>query len=373
MIGNQSLKPLFDNDLRVQDLFFDPRTDIIYFLKSIKNKKIKFSTRVKRPDVKKARRVANTELLKRLGRKKNRVTPLIADELTLWLKMKESEGLSYDTLNNVRRARLQIEEFWGDKFPHEITRDSLGHWYTFFKEAHPDIKMENAIKYMRNFCVYLAEKTHGDHPLLPAVPTIKDPDYKEIRAHRKKKKEKIFSHDNLTSILKTAESEEHELAALIMYTMATRVTETLSLRFDDEILLDLDPPLYRWTIGQNKADLWGEHALHLVLIPKLTALREQRRKEGTKLLFPQKGDNKKPLWEQQIDWEAWRKRADIGWHWTPHTFRHTALSLLFSDAKNQQAIICKLYRVSLPTAMETYIKPTKEAIVGMRNSIKVEL
>lgn len=389
---NQSLHSLFDNSqvppIRVVDFFYDARTRIIYFLKSIENKKVKFSTKITLPEeaseavaaIAKAKRFANRELTRRLAKKKVRLQSLIKDELELWLKVKESEGHKYDTLNNIRRAKRQIEEYWGEKFPREITRDHLTAWYTWWSENHPDIQMENAIKYLRNFCGYLAEKIVDEFPLLPAVPTIKDPGFREARARRQKKKERIIApaefhkiHKAATKISDVVSKEDAQLLVLFMYTMAIRVDETLRLRFDEEILLDLDMPVYRWRVGQNKADLWGEHAIHSSLIEPLRALRLRRNAQGTKCLFPQLRDNQKPLREQMVDWDGWRTAANLGWRWTPHTFRHTCLSTLFNDEKNPQALICKLYRVSLQTAMEHYIKPTQSGILKMQNAIEVSL
>lgn len=385
---SQSLKPLFEGPTRIVDFFFDAETRMIYFLKSIENRKMKFSTRIRledpeqspNPDIAKAKRFANKELTRRLQKRKVRVNTLVKDELELWIKVKESEGHKSDTLNNIRRAKRQIEEYWGSKFPHEINRDNLTEWYQWWSQNHPELQMENAIKYMRNFCRYLAEKVVNSYPLLPAVPTIKDPGFREARARRQKKKEHIISSSDFSKIHSAAPDisdfiihQDAQLIVLIMYTMATRIDETLNLRFEEEILLYQEVPSYRWRVGQNKADLFGSHALHSSLIEPLQELRTRRRQEGTNRLFPQGGDNQKAIREQYVEWEKWRTAANVGWHWTPHTFRHTCLSNLFNDEKNPQALICKLYRVSLQTAMEHYIKPTQSGILKMRDAIEVRL
>lgn len=372
MKGSQSLKPLFEGDVRVVDFFFDPRTEVIYFLKSVQNKKVKFSTKVKIPNIKAAKRFANAELTKRLGKKKGRITPLISDALADWVKVKESEGLEPLTMKNVLNARKQIEGFWGPYFPHEITLDTLPEFYAWFKREYPGQQMENAIKYLRNFCRYLAQKIHNGVPLLPAVPRISDPDYKENRAMRQKKKSNIFSREDFKRLYASGQGVE-KVVALFMYTMATRIDETLNLRFGSEVLLDHEPPLYRWSIGQNKADHWGEHELHPKLVPVLRRLKNIRDRQGTDRLFPQRFNKTKALRPQMIDWAGWRRRAGVGFHWTSHTFRHTCLSNLFNDEKNPQALILKLYRVSLVVALETYIKPTKEGRQKMREAIEVDL
>ena len=370
---SQKLEPLFDGSTRIVDYFFDPKTDIIYFLKSIENRKIKFSCKVKRPNTDKAKRFANKELRDRLNKKKVQLSTLIKDELDAWLKVKETEGISEATLIKVRSAKDQINEYWGSKFPEEITRDNLTDWYGWWRINHADIEMENAVKYMRNFSKYLAGKIVNGRPLLPAAPSIKDPRAKEIKARRKKKKENILSNADLVKIIEAAESPLHQLLALFMYTMATRIEETLSLRFGDEVRMDQDPPVYRWTLGQNKADLWGEHDLHPILIPRLLEIKKLRDAEGTNLIFPQKGDKKAPLKAQQIPWDRWRLAAGIDFHWTAHTFRHTCLSNLFNDEKNPQALICKLYRTSLAVALDTYVKVTLSGKAKMRDAIMVSL
>lgn len=370
---SQILHRLYDNSVRIPDFYFDTKTDVIYLVKSIDGKKEKVSSGIKRPFIIKAKREAFKNLKLKMNKKKQASSPLIKDELDSWILVKESEALAYDTLNNVKRAKKQIDEFWGSKFPSEIGRDSLAEWYAWWRENHPDIEMENAVKYMRNFCKYLAQKIVNGKPLIPVVPTITDPNYKKIRRARKKKKERVFSADEFKTIIKTAENTDHQLVVLFMYTMAARITETLELEFGEQIILDRKTPMYRWSDGQNKADLDGWHALHPALVDRLEWLRAVRKASGTKRVFPQKHDNRKALREQMIDWAEWRTRAKLGWHWTPHTFRHTCLTNLFSDEKNAQGLICKLYRVSLAVALETYIHPTESSIEKMRNVLQVAI
>lgn len=366
----QRLIPFKLNGQVQSNFYVDPRSHILYFKKGHAGEKIKFSTGCPEDEFVKAKRFANKEFNRRIGKE---VAPrsLIRDELDAWLVVKESEGLKYDTLNNVRRAKLQIEEFWGSLLPSDIGKDSVAAWIGWWARSHADIDMENAIKYMRNFSRYLAQKVVDGRPLLPVVPDIKDPNYKKIRRRRKKKKENIFTALEFKRVIETAKNPRDQLLILIMYTMATRVTETLEMRFGKEIVRVDGEWIYRWRDGQNKADHDGWHALHPALIQSALKRLENVGMGGR--LFPQKGDQEKAMREQMIDWPSWRKRANLTWHWTPHTFRHTCLSNLFNDPANPQALICKLYRVSLATAMETYIHPTSEGRARMAKAIKVEL
>lgn len=370
----QILLPLLDEKgVRVEGYFYDQKTQIIYFYQSIQNKKVKFSCETKNPNVFGAKRFANQKLKKILNQGKQRVTPLIRDKLPSYLKVKESEGLEErGSMANIRNALKRIEPFWGDMFPHEINRDNLAKWYVWLDETYPGQQKENPIKYMRNFCRYLAEELHNGVPLIPAVPKISDPNRKEVRSSRQRKKLHIFNDTDFKAVY-DAGDDTQKLLALFMGLMATRIEETLTLRFGVEVLLDQESPIYRWAIGQNKADLEGEHSLHPSLIEPLKAARERSKAVGTVRVFPQKHDVTQPLKHQQIDWTGWRKRAGLSWHWTSHTFRHSCLSNLFNDERNPQALICKLYRVSLGVALETYIKPTESGREKMRASLKAPL
>jgi len=355
---------------RLEHFFTDAKTGIIYYQRRINGKKFCFSTG--ETNLNKAKSEANKRLEARLGIKKVYVRDQIKDELKAYEKVKDSENLSYFTIKSYKRGIQDIALFWGEKFPHEITRDNLALWYDWWR-ANKDIEMENAVKWMRNFCKYLSQKTHNGMPILPAVPTISDPNRKKIMIARANKKERIISPAEFKLIHDSALNYKDALIVRIMYTMATRIDETLNLDFEKTILLDEPIPLYQWFAGQNKADLVGRHALHLSLISDLKTLRDERTKEGTSLLFPQSKNNQKPLREQMIDWDAWRKRAALTWHWTPHTFRHTCLTNILNDPRFPQIVACKQYRVSPQVALKTYVKTKEETMLLLRDAIEVKL
>lgn len=373
MSSRQKLVPYVHTDGEVWEYFFvDVKSKVIYFEKRHNGKRVKFSTHEKVPNGVKAKRFANTEFDKRTGKKKDHVRNLIKEELVLFEKVKDGENLSYFTQKSYKRGIKDIKAFWGDKLPSEINRDTLSEWYAWWR-ANKKIEIENAVKWMRNFCKYLSQKTVNGMPLLPAVPTISDPNRKQIMIARANKKERVISPDEFKIIYDKAENEDHQILVLFMYTMATRIDETLNLDFKRTILLDEPLPVYRWFAGQNKADLVGQHAIPTCLVEPLRKLREQRRAEGTDLLFPQKKNIHVGLREQQIEWEFWRERAALGWHWTPHTFRHTCLTNVLNDPRYPQLVVCKQYRVSPQVAAKTYVKTKQETMLLLRDAIEVKL
>lgn len=373
----QKLVPFIDDEGKSHwPIHIDQVSGFLHYLKKHNGRKIQFTTKCTKDQLARAKRIINEELAKRLGTKRVvKTQPLIKDELSLWLASKDSEETTFEYKQAAKNvADKFIEPFWGNMFPLDLMNPDLRvDWYAWFSQAYPTHQMEAPIKFIRNFSTYLTQKLVHGAPLLPGRPRFTDPNRKEVRRTRKRKTSLIFSVEDFKKIHSTADNPDDALVIHFMYCMATRITETLSMSFGSEIDLDSEVPVYRWSDGQNKADLDGFHALHPSLIEPLKALRKRRAAEGTDRLFPQKWDNQAPLKEQQIEWADWRKRADIGWHWTSKTFRHTCLSNLFNDERNPQALIMKLYRVSLQVALETYIKPTKSGIEKMRIAIEVPL
>lgn len=376
---SQKLLPLKVYDPKLNEhraweyFFFDPATGIIYYLRKFNGKYFKFSTRFTIEQPAQAKKFANQEFERRIGKRKVSMRTLIGDELDAWLKVKESENLAQSGMYNIKQAHKDLKAYWGEMWPEEITVDALPDWYSWFKENR-GISIENNIKYLRMFCKYLNTKIVNGKPLLPAIPVIRDPEKKQREKKRAEKKERIITPEEFKAIYDAAESLEHRVLAMFMYTMATRITETLKLEFGRSIILDAEEPHYRWAVGSTKMfSLEGMHALPDQLVTILQELKDLRDSEGTTLLFPQLKDKQKHKTSQMIDYKAWRARAGLsdGWQWTNHTFRHTCLTNLFNDEQNNQLMICKLYRVSLKVATKVYIKVQMSSILKLKNAVKV--
>lgn len=359
----QTLRPLIENGKRIDGYFFDPSTEIVYFFKSIGGKKVKFSTKIKRTSYRQAQIFANRRLKDLFGDRRISFQPLIKDEIPKWVLVKEAEGLDPKTMRKVHQAIARIEPFWGSMFPKNIDADSFAAWMKWLDEKEPGKIKFNWLKYFKGLCHYMHSKQFEGMPLLPAIPIMKDPSHKFNIARRKKKTERIFTRTEYRKIIKVANPVEC-LAAEIMYKMATRIEETLSLSYQEQVVSD-GGWKYVWSVGQNKADLIGQHYFPDSLNKALTARRALV--AGSQRLFPQERDKTKALKPQQIDWAGWRKRANLGWHWTSKTFRHTCLSNLFNDPKNPQAIVCVQYRISPQVAADTYIKPTPKTLERLKN------
>lgn len=364
----QKLVPVVDGEgQKVPHFFRDEKTGIIYYQRRMNNRKHNFSC--KTDSLAKARKEANALLASRLGTKKKHVRTLLGTEMDEWIEQKELEELSPSQMYSVRRGVRQLKPYWGKKLPTELTQEAMPDFYKWWKKKHPKIQMGTALRALKSIAIYLHRKIENGHSVLPAVPKFRDPDAKKNRAARAKKKDHIFSPEELAIVRETALDSDEELIILFMYTMATRIDETLKMEFGVHLLMDRPDPQYVWFFGSNKADHKGSHFLHPSLHEPLRRLRDRRAAEGTNLAFPQVRNNQKPMREQQIDWAAWRKRAELGWHWTPHIFRHTCLSMLLNDPSVPQAAVCKQYRVSLKVLMDTYFKVTPDTVKRLTEAV----
>jgi integrase len=261
----QRLVPFIDEfGEKHSGIYIDLETDILYYVKKHENKLIKFSLKRKRDQLIAAKRYANSELPRMLGKSKQRKSvPFNDDGLDQFLAKKQTEGLDETTLKRIETTvRIKLRPFWGRRLASEINDDTVIEWLDWYMTNFPGETLDNAVKYLRAYANWLHKQIRFGQPVLLVVPKIKDPNQKQTKSARKKKTDRVLTGDEFKSIYATAENPEQALAALFMFTMASRIDETLNLKFGEQIRLDLSPPQYVWSIGQNKADHEGSHDLH---------------------------------------------------------------------------------------------------------------
>ena len=366
---SQKLIPILKDGIRVDGYFTDSKTEIIYYKKSIEGKKIKFSTG--QTKLLQAKKIANKKIKDFLGVSAKKRVSLIGDELKHWIDLRRSEAesgeIKYGTLTVILNSEKKIRPFWENKYPEEINRTTVIEWCDWFYETYPDQQMENSVKYFKNFCKFLNEKIVKNRPLLPSIPTIKDPRAQTHRVSRKKKKERILTDNEIAKILSVCDLRE-KLIISLMYYMAFRVESDALSAEKSQFFLNESPPIYVFNEGNNKGKRTGKQGIHDQVLELLNLWLPNT---GNSIyIFPQKNDLKKHLKGQQINWDKIKRESGVTWGWTAHTFRHTCLTKLFSDPTNPMAIICKCFRISLKEAMKTYIHTTDENIEKMRNAIQ---
>lgn len=361
----------------VSDFYIDLKSGVLQFIKRIDGKYFARSTGVRFDGrrnpvpvglVKKAKEAANIKLKRDVNSKK--VRALISVEADSYLNLREQEcsrgEIDPKTLGVIKRAMNRIKLFWGDMRPEEISRDSWQLFVEWHEGEYPGETLFNVKKYFRHFCRYLHERVVSGRSLLPAIPTLKDPNARRERVARNKRKERIFTDDEVTAILKACEDRDR-LIVLLMYTMAFRISEACELDWK-HLKLDAEDPHYIFDEENNKARLAGSQALHSDVYKCI-----QNIYKNGEWVFPQQRDVAKALKPQMIDWAKIKKDSGVTWPWSPHTFRHTCLTRLFSDPKLAQVAIMKCFRVSYKVALENYIHIEPATRATLRDAIKVGL
>lgn len=363
----------------VPEFYLDLGSGVIQFIKWIEGRMFQRSTGVKveskknpvlSATVRKAKEIANQKLKREINSKK--VGTTIAEEWEIYYAMREAESLrgeiSSATLVNVKRAGKRIKEFFGDIRPAELTKEKWLEFVAWHEQEYPGETLFNARKYLRHFSQHLHEKIVGGRPLLPAVPTLKNPFAKRERLNAKRKKDRVFTSDEVKKILSVCDERE-QLIILFMYMMAFRIeSEGLSVEWS-QLKLDQDPPVYVFGEEDNKAELEGKQAIPELIVPRLRAWYPKAK--HSRWVFPQEADPEKHLRPQMIDWEDIRKKANLGWHWTSHFFRHSCFTTL-AEAGHPMHLICKLYRISPKHFLETYSHLTPEGVKRMQNAISLD-
>lgn len=339
-----------------------PKSGIIYFIKSIDAKTIKFSCRT--DNILKAKRYANTKLKEKLGIKKANVTPLLGELMLKYLKEREHDEITASTYRVVSNSINDLIPFFEKYRTEDISKDLWIKCFYWYKEKYEGKQVENALKYFKNFCFWLKEQNHMGRPLLFNVPRFPNPEAKKVRQKRQNKKSRILTKPEIKSILSVC-SDDEKLIVLLLYTMGFRISEACGLKWSSLDLAE-DEPIYRFSEGDNKAGHIGTQGIHSAVLELLI------QKEMTSpFVFPQRSTAEKHIAPQQINWKRIKKESGVTWSWSPHTFRHTCLTELFSNPENAQAIIMKCFRISYRVALDTYIHVTAESRAKLKDAIEI--
>lgn len=354
--------------VRVPDFYYDPDSSIIQFVKRVDGQIVRFSTGIKIPNVRKAKEVANAKLRSKLNNKTG-VKQLIGALFEAFLEDSDKDArrgnLDPATLQKRRQAWNQLKGFWKNLRPEEITVEKWSEFLDYFEANFSGQSVFNARKYFGVFARMLNQRIYNGRPVLASVPTFKNPFATKERKARKRKKSRIFTQAEVLALVKNASMDE-ELLILLMAQMAFRIIEACSLRWEN---IDIKDGFYHFGEDDNKAGHEGQQAIPEAI---LSRLRMRSKTKQSDYVFPQRNDSTKHIRPQMIDWADLKTKSKVTWGWSPHTFRHWCLTLLFSDPKNNHPAIMHAYRISYKVALEHYIHVGVEALESLRNAIVID-
>lgn len=332
----------------VDGLYRHPKTGIIYYRKYSKATgeicKSTYTT-----NLEDAKRLAKEFVGKPVHKPKGKT--LAIDHFDLWSDRKQTTGASQGTLTSILATRAHLAPFLEVMLLEEIT--SLW-WETEYiskvrAKTNAKRKFFNDCKWLTNFMRQMA--TDG---AIVRAPKFVNPDPKTDKG-------KVFTDDEVSTLLNFVESDNLKLAILMAVTMGMRRLEIFGLRCDR---VDLKRKVIRLRDEDTKTRTGRSFAVS----PTCWPLIEARCKPGQFWVFPSADDKAKPLHKDGFRhaWANLKRHHGITGRF--HDLRHTFLTKAFKSPGANAALICHYAGLSLEVAEKTYLHFTPDdtrAVAGL--------
>lgn len=265
--------------------------------------------------------------------------------------------ISRNTLKCAANSLEKLKKFWGPLDCEKITKERWAKFQMLFDKNIGENQF-NLTKHMTVLVGHLYEKG-----LLKTKIQIRNQFSRRERDARRKKKNWLFTNDEVKALDAAAIDDKERLALRLGYLLAFRISDVVQLTWE-RIILDGKVAYVEFSGEDDKAGFVGRCPLPGALVEMLLRLPKT-----SKWVFPQARDQTKHLLTQQIDFNAIKTRAGIkkgGFH----DLRRYRLSLDFKNPKLTPALVCKMRRISLPVAMENYIRTNENDLELMLKESK---
>lgn len=267
--------------------------------------------------------------------------------------------ISPNTLRAAKNSFSKLNSYWGDKKPTELTKENWAKFQIEFDEQFHET-MFNCTKY----AVVLARVLH-EKGLIKQKPQIKNCFARRERDARRKKKNWLLTDKEVDSLLKACETDKERLAIQLGSRLAFRISDVVRLSWERIVLVGGENKAYiEFKGSDDKASFVGNVPLPDELVELLLRIDKQG-----PWVFPQARNPQTHLITQQFRFNEIKKRAGVkrgGFH----DLRRYRLSLDFKNPKLTPALVCKMRRISLPVAMENYIRTNEDDMALMLKESK---
>ncbi len=172
------------------------------------------------------------------------------------------------------------------------------------------------------------------------------------RDARRKKKNWLLTKEQVESLDKACRNDKELLGVQLGHRLAFRVSDVVRLSWERIVIVSGENRAFIEFSGEDdKAGFVGRCPLPNDLVELL--LRIEKRGPW---VFPQARDPSVHLITQQFPFNEIKKRAGLPKKCGFHDLRRYRLSLDFKNPNLTPALVCKMRRISLPVAMENYVK-----------------
>lgn len=291
---------------------------------------------------------------------------LISEEIDLLLQEYErrfkASDISLNTLRAAKNSLGKLKKYWGT---HPVSFISKEKWESFqqrYEQKFPGETHFNLTKFFTVFIRFIYNKE-----LISKKVEIKNMFARRERDARRKKKNWLYTKEQVDALDKACRNDKERLGISLGHRLAFRISDVVNLSWERVVIVsgnDKQRAYIEFKGSDDKASFVGNVPLPNDLVELMLRIP----KSGP-WVFPQKRDPANHLITQQFPFNEIKKIAEIkkgGFH----DLRRYRLSLDFKNPKLTPALVCKMRRISLPVAMENYIKTNDEDMETMLRESK---
>ena len=345
----------------------------IIFKKNISGKTVKISC--KTTSISEAKAFVDLELIKlysanpkdEIRKKKGLLNPTLLD---IWTELVEERKISSEisTLKGYRTSwKYGIGPFWQNLTSTEITPITVTKFENWYLSTYPSRVFFDTGKHLNMLFNYMVKQG-----LLGKAPRIRDLDTIIKKKTKSEDVGRVYTTDEISSLLKNAINKRTRLAIMIYAFMGALKMEILS---SERSRWDLKNKVVKIWSSKNKN--WREIAIPNALVPEIENHIE--REPESKFLFCAPTDPNRHVSGQVFDksWTKTKVKAELHGALKKngarvHDLRHTFAT---STALNSWPIMvaCKVLDMSPEEYAKTYVHISKEDISLKMNSIRMVL
>lgn len=265
------------------------------------------------------------------------------EHFDVFIARKETLNRAPATIASMQNSKLSFLPFFETMAPEDVTAEW---WETVYirevrEKTHKNRKFFNDRKWLLGSLGQLL-----DDGVIAKIPKLMNPDVRESVG-------KIYSDEEVISLLNFAQNPDIHLAILMAATMGMRRGEIFGLRADRVDTV-------RGLISLRKQDTKTRRARAFAISPAALPFIVERKEAGSLWIFPSKDNKSRPLHTDGYT-NAWRnlkaKCAIVGRF---HDLRHTFLTKAFKAPGANAAQICAYAGLSLQVAERVYLHLTEE-------------
>lgn len=340
-------------------LYRDDDTKIIYF-RQFRTGRKELKRSLKTDDLETAKK-SRDELLKSWLDDKKRmqaIGKLAKSALELfdaWIARKTDQGKSEATIASINASKNHLKSYLETMLVDEIDAEWWESVYVREMRAktHKDRKFFNDRKWLLSFLKQMQEDG-----VLGRLPRLINPDSRESVG-------KVYSDEEVGTLLNFAQNEDLHLAILMAATMGMRRSEIFRLRIDR---VDLEKKLIRL----RREDTKTRRARAFSISPPCLPFLIERVRRGGQWVFPSKEHKSQPLHKDGF-YTAWNNlKTTCSVEGRFHDLRHTFLTKAFNAAGANAAQICAYAGLSLEVAERVYLHLTEEDSRKVSELVKYE-